>query len=153
MISQFYIMLILEGIIAVLLSVQLIFFMKFPSLWKLLLAKRVVWEIDGDGVMTPVKARTHSGAMMTDSGIYPYTKKDVVRWSGLSGILAHKASDSRAINPDVLPVLSLLRKVNVDSLEDIEAILKAPLLTKEEYAELQKQEEKRIKEAEEEEKE
>jgi len=133
MISDFYIIIILEALVGLLATVLMIFLSKFPGFAKLIFAKRVVWEIDGDGQMMPVKARTHSGAMITTSGIYPYTKEDVVRCSGLTGILAHKASDSRALNPRLMPVFSLFKQLNVDSMEDIESILKAPLVTQEHY--------------------
>lgn len=120
--------------------VILLFVSKFPAFVKLITAKRVVFEIDGDGQMVPVKARTHSGAMITKGGIYPYTKEDVIRCSGLTGILAHKASDSRAINPRLMPVFSLFKRLNVDSMEDIESLLKAPLVSKAEYEAMMKKE-------------
>lgn len=136
--NNFYVMLILELIIVLLGTTLLIFVAKFPALFKLIFAKRCVWEIDGDGQMSPVKARTHSGAMLTENAVYPFTKNDVVRCFGLTGILAHKASDSRALNPRLMPVLSLFKQSNVDSLEDIEAILKAPLITEAKYLEMEK---------------
>lgn len=139
--NNFYIMVGLEVIIVLLLGVLAVFVGKFPVFAKLIFAKRVVWEIDGDGQMTPVKARTHSGAMITKSGIYPYNKEDIVRCSGLTGILVHKASDSRAINPRIAPVLSLFKSKNIDSMEHIEAILKAPLISNEKYEQMLKENE------------
>jgi|SRR6056297_439612 len=133
MIPNEYIIMGLGALNVVEFVVILLFVSKFPAFVKLIAAKRVVFEIDGDGQMMPVKARTHSGAMITKSGIYPYTKEDVIRCSGLTGILAHKASDSRALNPRLMPVFSLFKRLNVDSLEDLESLLKAPLVSKEEY--------------------
>lgn len=136
--NDYYIIMGLGSFIVVLLVPLILIVSKFPAFVKLMFAKRVVWEIDGDGQMKPVKARTHSGAMITKDAIYTFTKEDVVRCSGLTGILAHKASDSRAINPKLLPVFSLFKGLNVDSLEDIESILKAPMVSKAEYEEMKK---------------
>jgi len=133
MIPTEYIVMSLGALNVIEFVVIILFVSKFPAFAKLIFAKRVVWEIDGDGQMLPVKARTHSGAMITKGGIYPYTKEDVIRCSGLTGVLAHKASDSRAINPRLMPVFSLFKRLNVDSLEDLESLLKAPLVSKEEY--------------------
>lgn len=141
MIPDSYIIMGLAALNVLEFTALILFVSKFPAFVKLIAAKRVVWEIDGDGQMLPVKARTHSGAMITATGIYPYVKEDIVRCSGLTGILAHKASDARALNPRLMPVFSLFKHSNVDSMEDIESILKAPLITQEDYQKMLKENE------------
>lgn len=130
---DFYLMLILEVLLMMVTFILVLIVSKFPFVLKLLFAKSCVFEIQESGNMLPVKSRSIAGAMITKSGTYNYTKKDTLRWCGISSIIAHRDSDARALNPDIMPVLSLLRKVHVDSLEDIECILKSPVISKEDY--------------------
>lgn len=137
--STFMLITGLEILVLVLAGFLFLVLSKFPFIFKLIFAKTAVFEIQDNGIATPVKSKSIAGAMVTKNGTYLYTKNDVIRWCGITCIIANKDSDARAINPDVAPILSLFKKHNVDSLEDVEAILKAPLVTPEVYARMLKE--------------
>ncbi|MDK2948514.1 MAG: hypothetical protein PWQ63_1674 [Methanolobus sp.] len=130
----------LEVIIMILMTALLLIVAKFAPFLPLLFAKEGVIEIGESGQAVPRKARSVASTMITKKSDRPYryTKKDVIRLCGITFIIANKDTDARAINPDVMPVISILKKGNVDSMEDVEAILKAPLYSKEKYEELLK---------------
>lgn len=107
--------------------------MMYPSILVILTAKRWVWEIEGDGDMEAKKATAIGGAYKTKNGFYFYEKKDKLSFHNKSCILAHKASDSKAIRPEIQPVLSLMKKLNVDTREKLFAILEAPLISLDKY--------------------
>ncbi len=134
------ILIALEAIIMILLTALMIVVAKFAPFLPLIFAKQGVLEINESGVIVPRKARSVASTMITTNGDRPYryTKKDTLRLCGITFVLANKDSDARALNPDVIPVISILKNLNVDSLEDVEAILKAPLYTQEKYEELVK---------------
>jgi hypothetical protein len=120
-------------------------FVKFPSLLGLMFAKRVVWEVAGDGNMHPSPAKAIGGAMRTKKGVYFYERPDCVTFHGIQGIIAHMASDAKAIRPELQPVFSLMKRLNVSNREKLLTLLNARVMTMPEYKALKKvrQEKKR----------
>lgn len=137
--SDMYLIMGLEFTCMLLFAALFLIVTKFPFVFKLLFAKTGVFEIQDNGILQITKSRSIAGAMVTKTGTYLYGRNDIVRWSGITCILANKDSDARALNPIIAPVLSLFKQHNVDSLEDVESILKAPLVTPKQYEEMQKE--------------
>lgn len=137
MTNIYYMTTIGAGMFALLeLVIIFIIFAKFPSLIALLTSKNVVWEIEGTGNMEAKKAKAIGGSLKTKRGIYFYERPDVVSFHGVRGVLANMSTDAKAIRPEIQPVLSLMKKLRVDNRERLDALLTAPLITKEQYKEL-----------------
>ena len=120
------------------LAVIVIIFARFPSILGLLFAKRVVWEVAGDGNMRPSPAKAIGGAMRTKKGVYFYERPDVVSYHGIQGIIAHMASDAKAIRPELQPVFSLMKRLNVNNREKLLALLNARVIQMSEYKAIKK---------------
>lgn len=120
-------------------------FVKFPSLLGLMFAKRVVWEVAGDGNMHPSPAKAIGGAMRTKKGVYFYERPDCVTFHGVQGIIAHMASDAKAIRPELQPVFSLMKRLNVSNREKLLTLMNARVMTMPEYKALKKIRQKKKK--------
>lgn len=127
-------------------AIIFIIFVKFPSLVGLLFAKACVWEVGGNGNMLPSPAKMIGQAMKTKKGVYFYEREDCVGFHGIQGIIANMASDAKAIRPELQPVFSLMKKLNIGNRERLFALLNAHPVTMKEYKELKKQSKNESKE-------
>jgi hypothetical protein len=108
----------------------------FPSLRVILFSKRFVWEVASDGIMEAKPAKTIGGAYITSTGTYFFEKRDVLSVHGKKCVIAHASTDSKVIRPEIQPVLSIMKKLKIDTREKLEAILGSPLVSQADYQKL-----------------
>jgi hypothetical protein len=100
---------------------------KIPSIFTLIFAKNLVWEVQNNGNLIPYKAKIMYGKMNTKKGNYQYGRKDTVNFHGKTGIIVNE-SDAMAIRARIQPVFSLMKKLNIQDREYLEALIYAPFV-------------------------
>jgi len=120
-------------LLALVLLINAFIVLMFPCIPVLIFSKRFVMEVYSDGVLEFKKAKTIGGAYITKTGTFFLEKKDVLSLHGKKCVIAHASSDSKVIRPEVQPVLSIMKKLNVDTREKLVAVWSAPLISKEAY--------------------
>lgn len=125
---------VLYMIIFILLMVNMLFVSKYPMLFKLLMAKRIVWKILADGSLLPTPAVQAGIAYKTKDldEYFEYERSDVVYFGKTPGILAY-APYSRALNPENVAHLSYLKRLGINDIHAYKKIVNSVEMTPEEY--------------------
>jgi len=110
-----------------------------PHALTLAIGKRFVWICRADGSFQPIKATLEGAGYRTKKhGLFEFEREDVVMYAGKPGILAF-GPYSKALRPDVVPVLNKLKKLGIDRYDVLMGILTAEFITEDEFLKLQKQ--------------
>jgi hypothetical protein len=120
------------GLLFLFILVVAVFLYMYPTVLALITSRSLVWEVSGTGNFRARPAKELYGALKTKKGVYFYEKLDVVTCHGKNGIIVNE-SNAKALRPDIQPVLSLMKRLNIKNRESIAAILSLPLVTKEQY--------------------
>jgi len=117
--------LVLGGILAYLIA-------RNPSIIKIALYNRIVWVVGVDGQIVPEKAELIDNMYRTKNGAYQFEREDVVHLDKTPGILVYSPY-ARAIRPVMSPILSGLKKLNIDRTDKVYGILDCTEMTPGEF--------------------
>jgi hypothetical protein len=103
-----------------------------PSIIKIALYNRIVWVVGVDGQIVPEKAELIDNMYRTKNGAYQFEREDVVHLDKTPGILVYSPY-ARAIRPVMSPILSGLKKLNIDRTDKVYGILDCKEMTPQEF--------------------
>ncbi|MBP2029370.1 hypothetical protein J2755_000290 [Methanohalophilus levihalophilus] len=114
-----------------------------PYAIKLALWKKIVWVVESDGTLRPVKANLEALAYRTEKhGYFEFEQEDVVYYAKKPGIIVY-GPYSKAIRPPVVPILQKLKNKGVERYDQLMAILQAQEITKKDYDKLLKEQQEK----------